>query len=36
VVNQDHPDVVLPPVQLAQALMTHLRVPPYSFGQRQV
>ena len=33
VVNQDHPDVVLPPVQLAQALMAHLRVPPYSFGQ---
>jgi two-component system CheB/CheR fusion protein len=31
VVNQDHPDIVLPPVQLAQSLMTHLRVPPYSF-----
>ncbi len=34
VVSQDHPDVVLPPVQLAQALMTHLRVPPYSFRER--
>ena len=32
VVRQDHPDVVSPPVQLAQSLMTHLRVRPHSFG----
>jgi two-component system CheB/CheR fusion protein len=34
VVEQDHPDIVLPPIQLAHSLMTHLRVPPYSFGER--
>jgi two-component system CheB/CheR fusion protein len=35
VVNQDHPDVVSPPIQLAHSLMTHLRVPPYAFGERK-
>jgi hypothetical protein len=32
IVSQDHPDIVSTPGQIAQALMSHLRVPPYSSG----
>jgi two-component system CheB/CheR fusion protein len=34
IVNQNHPDVITTPHQLARALMSHLKVPPYSFGTR--
>ncbi len=28
IVNQNHPDVITTPHQLARALMSHLKVPP--------